>query len=85
MNQTIQFPDRESWHADEQMIHFPVLVGCFQRQCRLSAKQLQSRYGGDNAEAWLALFKEHRWDIEEMFESLVLNEADDQAGYYSLI
>lgn len=84
MNQAIQFPDRESWRDEEQMIYFPVLVGGFQRECRISAAQIQSRFGGTDADSWLALFKEHRWDIEDLFESLVLNEQDDRWGYYSL-
>lgn len=84
MNQAIQFPDRESWHEEERMIYFPVLVGGFQRECRISAAQIQSRFGGTDSDSGLTLFREHRWDIEELFENLVLNEQDDRWGYYSL-
>ena len=85
MNQAIQFPDRECWHPADQMIVFPVLIGGFQRECRISAAQLQARYGGGDADAWMARFREHRWDIEEIFERLVLNEQDDRWGHYSLV
>lgn len=84
MNQTIQFPDREAWSEEDRMIYFPVLVSGFQRECRISAAQLQARFGGTDADSWLALFREHRWDIEDLFEARVLNEQDDSEGYYSL-
>ncbi|MFT8212280.1 MAG: DUF1488 domain-containing protein [Symbiopectobacterium sp.] len=84
MNQAIQFPDREAWNEEDSMIYFPVLIGGFQRECRISAAQIQVRFGGSDADTWLALFREHRWDIEDLFEDLVLNEQDDSFGYYSL-
>ncbi|MGL9751961.1 MAG: DUF1488 family protein [Symbiopectobacterium sp.] len=46
MNQAIQFPDREAWSEEDRMIYFPVLIGGFQRECRISAAQLQTRFGG---------------------------------------
>lgn len=84
MNQAIQFPDREAWNEDDRMIYFPVLIGGFQRECRISAAQVQARFGGAEADTLLASFREHRWDIEDLFEELVLNEQDDSLGYYSL-
>ncbi len=84
MNQAIQFPDREAWNEDDRMIYFPVLIGGFQRECRISAAQVQARFGGTEADTLLASFREHRWDIEDLFEELVLNEQDDDLGYYSL-
>lgn len=84
MNQAIQFPDREAWSEKDRMIYFPGLIGGFQRECLISAAQLQARFGGTDADSWLALFREHRWDIEDLFEARVLNEQDDSEGYYSL-
>lgn len=66
------------------MVYFPVLAGGFQRECRISAAQIEIRYGGNSADEWLALFREHRWDFEEIFERMVLNEEDDGQGYFSL-
>ncbi|MGL9751956.1 MAG: DUF1488 family protein [Symbiopectobacterium sp.] len=50
----------------------------------MSAAQLQARFSGTDADSWLALFREHRWDIEDLFEARVLNEQNDSEGYYSL-
>ncbi|PWC14826.1 DUF1488 domain-containing protein [Brenneria roseae subsp. roseae] len=84
MNQAIQFPDRERWDKALQAIRFPVLVNGFQQECLIGIEQLQLHYGNVNPEQFLALFRENRWDFEEMFEKLVRdNEYDDQ-GYFSL-
>lgn len=82
MNQAIQFPDREVWDENSQTIRFPVLVGGFQRECAIGGSAIQQRYGGENAEQWLALFHAHRWDLEEEFERLVRDEADDADGRF---
>ncbi|PWC09393.1 DUF1488 domain-containing protein [Brenneria roseae subsp. americana] len=84
MNQAIQFPDRERWDEVLQAICFPVLVNGFQQECLIGIEQLQLHYGNVSPEQFLTLFRENRWDFEEMFEKLVRdNEYDDQ-GYFSL-
>ncbi|MEC5345231.1 DUF1488 domain-containing protein [Brenneria populi] len=84
MNQAIQFPDRESWDDELKAVCFPVLINGFQQTCRISAGQLAQRYGGDAPEQCLSLFRQHRWDLEEIFEKMVLNDEYDSQGYFSL-
>ncbi|KFW99011.1 hypothetical protein KP22_20845 [Pectobacterium betavasculorum] len=84
MNQAIQFPDLEKWDDEVTAVRFPVLVNGFQQECLISAERLQHRYGGDSPEQWLALFREHRWDLEDELEKMILAEKWDDKGCYSL-
>ena len=65
MNQSIQFPDRESRDDDRECIVFPVMINGFLSDCRVSAQYLQSRYGTAPGEDMLVLFRRNRWDLEE--------------------
>lgn len=70
MNQSIQFPDRERWSAEENCVFFPVMVNGMLHDCQITQYELLKRFGkGDG----LLLFKQYRWDIEEEFEELVTN------------
>ncbi|WP_192459480.1 DUF1488 domain-containing protein [Musicola keenii] len=82
MNQTIHFPDRDEWDEASDSVIFPVLINGFQSQCVMYATGLKARYGGESAEQWIALFREHRWEIEELFERQILNEQDDETGRF---
>ncbi|RAT12911.1 hypothetical protein AU490_14985 [Lonsdalea populi] len=84
MNQSIQFPDREEWDEGAQAIRFPVQINGFQRECILRAASIQQRYGGSHYEEWLSLFILNRWDFEEEFESLIVNEVEDADGRFVL-
>ncbi|OSN08574.1 hypothetical protein AU512_13595 [Lonsdalea iberica] len=84
MNQSIQFPDIEAWDEGTQAIRFPVQVNGFQRECVLRAASIQQRFGGANREEWLHLFLSNRWDLEEEFESLVVNDVEDADGRFVL-
>ena len=65
MNQSIQFPDRESRDDDRECIVFPVMINGFLSDCRVSAQYLQSRYGTASGEDMLILFRRNRWDLEK--------------------
>ncbi|EPF13240.1 MULTISPECIES: DUF1488 domain-containing protein [Cedecea] len=84
MNQAIQFPDREVWDESLQAICFPALVNGFQVNCAISAAAVATRFGGNSAQQWLALFRESRWDVEEEFETLIRSEQEDSQGWYWL-
>ncbi|MCG8710845.1 DUF1488 domain-containing protein [Brenneria sp. 4F2] len=84
MNQAIQFPERECWNDDLKSVCFPVLVNGFQQTCRISAEQLIQHYGGNRPEQWLSLFRQHRWDLEDLFEKMVLSDEYDSQGCFSL-
>lgn len=84
MNQAIQFPDREVWDESKQAICCTALVAGFQVNCAVSGAWLGSRLGGNTPEQWLTQFRQHRWDLEELFEALILNEEEDAQGWYWL-
>ncbi|MGS0630264.1 MULTISPECIES: DUF1488 family protein [Photorhabdus] len=82
MNQSVQFPDREEWNEQEQIVIFPALVNGLLVQCVISAKDLLYRYGEDHHP--LSLFRQNRWDLEEEFELVINNGDDDRFGRYML-
>ncbi|AKH63075.1 hypothetical protein VY86_06770 [Photorhabdus thracensis] len=82
MNQSIQFPDREKWDEQQQIVIFPALVNGSLVHCAMRARDLLYRYGEDHHP--LNLFRQNRWDLEEEFESLIINGDDDHLGRYIL-
>ncbi|AXW86104.1 hypothetical protein AU509_16700 [Lonsdalea britannica] len=82
MNQSIQFPDREEWDEDIQAIRFPVQINGFLRECVLRAESIQQRFGGADGEQWLSLFISNRWDLEEEFECLIVDDVEDADGRF---
>lgn len=81
MNQAIQFPDREEWSDTRHAICFPALVNGMQLTCIICGEILAERFGGDSPAQWLALFREHRWDLEDEAESLIREQQEDDQGY----
>ncbi|RPH24006.1 DUF1488 domain-containing protein [Buttiauxella warmboldiae] len=84
MNQAIQFPEREQWDEKLQAICFPALVNGFQVRCGISGAIIASRYGGDNQQSWLELFRLHRWDLEEEAATLIATGEEDYQGWFWL-
>ncbi|AYA41427.1 DUF1488 domain-containing protein [Xenorhabdus nematophila] len=82
MNQSIQFPDREEWDEAEKRVLFPAIVDGLLVECMISADVIIKRYG--KAYCPLELFRQHRWDLEEEFETVILSGRDDKFGRYSL-
>jgi hypothetical protein len=80
VNQAIQFPDREQWDDQLQAICFPALVNGFQVMCGITGEIIASRYGGDNKESWLELFRQNRWDLEDEAEELIAAGEEDNQG-----
>ena len=80
MNQAIQFPDREEWDESRQAVCFPALVNGMQLLCIITAATLTHRFGGESPAQWLAIFREHRWDIEEEAEELICQQQEDTQG-----
>ncbi|PHM46765.1 DUF1488 domain-containing protein [Xenorhabdus miraniensis] len=83
MNQSIQFPDREEWDENGNKVIFPAMVDGLLVECVISADEIIARYG--QAHHPLVLFRQHRWDLEEEFETVILSGHDDQFGRYSLL
>ncbi len=81
MNQAIQFPDREAWRDDLLAVCFPALVSGMQLNCAITGETLAKRFGGETPAQWLALFQEHRWDLEEEAEQLLQQQLEDDQGW----
>lgn len=81
MNQSIQFPDRESRDDSQQCIIFPVMINGFLSDCYVSGQYLQSRYGTDVDEDMLALFRRNRWDLEEEFAEFIEKDGAEEPPY----
>lgn len=81
MNQSIQFPDRESRDDYRQCIIFPVMINGFLSDCCVSGQYLQSRYGTDADGDMLTLFRRNRWDLEEEFAEFIEKEGAEEPPY----
>lgn len=82
MNQAIHFPDLEQWDDERQSVCFPALVGGMRAECQVSAGWLCSRFSSAAAEANpLALFRQHRLDVEDAMESLIAQGMDIDGRY----
>ncbi|NVC96081.1 DUF1488 domain-containing protein [Vibrio natriegens] len=83
MNQSILFPDIQSWDDLSQSIHFPAqqsgaLIGCYvtkQKLSKMSGLDIEDEQ--EAVEAFLAL----RFDLEEMAEELIEDEAFNEEGH----
>ncbi|ANR79049.1 MULTISPECIES: DUF1488 family protein [Kosakonia] len=80
MNQAIQFPDREEWDDAAGAVCFPALVNGMQITCAIKGEILAKRFGGETSEHYLAVFREHRWDLEEEAEQLIRQQEEDDQG-----
>ncbi len=79
MNQSIQFPERETWDESRQAVCFPALVGGMQLTCAIRGETLVARYG--NVDEPLALFRTLRWDLEEEAEQRIQDQEEDESGW----
>ncbi len=78
MNQAIQFPDREYLDPERNAVCFPVLVNGMGLTCAINIEALHQRFGeGDT----MALFSDHRWDLEEEAEACIRHEQVDNQGW----
>jgi hypothetical protein len=83
MNQSILFPDIQSWDESSQSIHFPAQQSGALIECYVTKQQLSKMIGLDiedeqkAVEAFLAL----RFDLEEMAEELIEDEAFNEEGH----
>lgn len=78
MNQAIQFPDDEIYDAAQEAICFPVLVNGMRLTCAIHIRALKERFGEEEA---MALFRHHRWDLEEEAETAIRHENVDNQGW----
>ncbi|WP_394252476.1 DUF1488 domain-containing protein [Vibrio profundi] len=83
MNQSILFPDIQSWDEDKQAIVFPAQQFGALIECLISIEQLQQMSGQtiDNDRRAIEVFNELRFEIEELAEELIEEEEFDSSGF----
>ncbi len=82
MNQSILFPDLQSWDESLQSVNFPAqqsgaLIECYvtkQKLIKVSGTEIESQQQA--IEAFIA----SRFDLEEIAEELIEDEAFDEEG-----
>lgn len=83
MNQSILFPDIQSWDESSQSVNFPAQQSGALIECYVTKQKLSKMSGLDiedeqeAVEAFLAL----RFDLEEMVEELIEDEAFNEEGH----
>lgn len=78
MNQAIQFPDRETLDVTLKAVCFPVLVNGMGLTCAISVDALHQQFGEGDA---MVLFRDHRWDLEDVAEDCIRNDQVDNEGW----
>ncbi|QCR34863.1 DUF1488 domain-containing protein [Nissabacter sp. SGAir0207] len=84
MNQAIHFPDDERWDDVKQCVVFRALVGGVLLHCALPFESMRQRFGANTPEQCLALFRQHRWDLEEEAEVLIAQDREGEGGWFTL-
>ncbi|GKX64620.1 hypothetical protein SOASR032_31890 [Pragia fontium] len=82
MNQAIIFTDREEWDPIRHGVVCMAQVNGFQVYCCVAAQTLNDRYGtAAEPEQYIALFRQHRWDLDDELEQAILDEAFEDDGW----
>lgn len=86
MNQSILFPDLQTWDDNTESIHFPAQQSGALIECVISSIELGrlSNLTIEGEEHALKVFKSMRFDIEELVEDLIEAEEYDSSGAITL-
>ncbi|AYO21366.1 DUF1488 domain-containing protein [Vibrio owensii] len=83
MNQSILFPDMQSWDEASQSVNFAAqqsgaLIGCY-----VTKQKLEKLSGSliETEQAAIKVFTDYRFDLEEIAEELIEDEAFDEEGH----
>ncbi len=82
MNQSILFPDVQSWDEENRRVVFSAQQGGALIECSVSSDELEiiSGYAIKNGEQALAVFDDCRFDMEELAEQLIEDELFSEDG-----
>ncbi|MEL7292674.1 MAG: DUF1488 domain-containing protein [Pseudomonadota bacterium] len=87
MNQSILFPDMQTWHAEAQVMSFPAQQSGALIECIVSKQALENLSGQsivDQQQA-LAVFAQCRFDLEELAEGLIEDEQYNSSGQIEIM
>jgi len=83
MNQDILFADIQSWDNDKRAVNFPAQQAGALITCWVSLQWLQKKTVQEltTESDILAVFSANRFDLEELAEELIEDEAFDSEGH----
>lgn len=83
MNQSILFPDIQSWDEPSQSVRFPAQHSGALIECYVTKQKLAelNRSDIEDEQQAIAAFVNCRFDLEEIAEELIEDEAFDEEGH----
>ncbi|EPN4956116.1 MULTISPECIES: DUF1488 domain-containing protein [Vibrio] len=83
MNQSILFPDMQSWDEVSQSVNFAAQQSGALIECFVTKQKLEKLSGSelDAEQAVLSAFIDYRFDLEEIAEELIQDEAFNEEGH----
>ncbi|GMM91050.1 DUF1488 domain-containing protein [Vibrio fortis] len=81
MNQSILFPDIQTWDAENQCVVFPAQQSGALIECTITLEELGKLAGREvTNEQAIEVFSELRFDLEELAEELIEEEEFNSSG-----
>ncbi|WP_404970241.1 DUF1488 domain-containing protein [Vibrio campbellii] len=83
MNQSILFPDMQSWDEASQSINFAAQQAGALIECYVTKQKLEKLSDSliETEQAAIKVFTDYRFDLEEIAEELIEDEAFDEEGH----
>ena len=83
MNQSILFPDMQSWDEASQSVNFVAQQSGALIECYVTKQKLEKLRGTliETEQAAIKVFTDYRFDLEEIAEELIEDEAFDEEGH----
>ncbi|WP_447066694.1 DUF1488 domain-containing protein [Vibrio alginolyticus] len=83
MNQSILFPDIQSWDEVSQSVNFSAQQSSALIECFVTKQKLEKLSGSliETEQAAIKVFTDYRFDLEEMAEELIEDEAFNEEGH----
>lgn len=87
MNQSILFPDIQSWDEDKQAVLFSAQQAGALIPCLVSKTELEKLSGQtvENEQQALEVFSQYRFDLEELAEELIEDEEFNSQGWIEVV
>ncbi len=82
MNQSILFPDMQSWDEALQSVNFTAQQSGALIECYVTKQKLEKLFGStiETEQVAIEVFVEYRFDLEELAEELIEDEAFNDEG-----
>ncbi|EGQ9768214.1 DUF1488 domain-containing protein [Vibrio alginolyticus] len=83
MNQSILFPDIQSWDEVSQSVNFSAQQSGALIECFVTKQKLEKLSGSliETEQAAIKVFTDYKFDLEEMAEELIEDEAFNEEGH----